>query len=79
MAQNSGIEWTHHTINPYHGCSKVHTGCKNCYAETRAKQYGNDIWGVNKPRKRIKSAFKDLGKFQRLAEKQETRVRVFCG
>lgn len=28
----TGIEWTDHVWNPVAGCSKVSTGCKNCYA-----------------------------------------------
>ncbi len=36
MAQTSSIEWTDTTWNPSTGCSKVSTGCKNCYAETMA-------------------------------------------
>lgn len=32
MAQNSKIEWTHHTANLWHGCTAVHEGCDNCYA-----------------------------------------------
>lgn len=32
MALNSGIEWTDATWNPVTGCSKISTGCKNCYA-----------------------------------------------
>ncbi len=36
MAQDSKIEWTHHTGNSWHGCFKVHVGCDNCYAETMA-------------------------------------------
>ena len=31
------IEWTQHTWNPVTGCSKVSPGCKNCYAERRAR------------------------------------------
>jgi protein gp37 len=34
MAENSKIEWTHHTFNPWRGCTKVSDGCKYCYAET---------------------------------------------
>ena len=60
MAENTKIEWCDHTVNLWHGCAKVHTGCKNCYAETQAKRWGFDIWGENKDRKEIKSAFKDL-------------------
>lgn len=33
MAENSKIEWTDHTFNPWVGCSKVAPGCANCYAE----------------------------------------------
>ena len=41
MAQNSKIEWTHHTGNLWWGCTKVHEGCDNCYAETLAKRTGS--------------------------------------
>ena len=33
MATSSSIEWTEATWNPTTGCSKVSTGCRNCYAE----------------------------------------------
>ncbi len=33
MAETSKIEWTHHTFNGWIGCTKVHEGCKHCYAE----------------------------------------------
>lgn len=32
MAQTSSIEWTNATWNPVSGCTKISTGCKNCYA-----------------------------------------------
>lgn len=79
MAENSKIEWTDHTVNLWWGCSKVHTGCKNCYAESLSNRYGNDIWGDDKPRKRIKSAFNDLNKYQKQAEKENKMVKVFIG
>lgn len=31
MAENSGIEWTHHTFNPWIGCTKVSAACDHCY------------------------------------------------
>lgn len=34
MAENSSIEWTDHTFNPWIGCTKVGPGCDNCYAKT---------------------------------------------
>lgn len=34
MSENSKIQWTDDTYNPWRGCTKVSDGCKNCYAET---------------------------------------------
>jgi protein gp37 len=36
--KRSFIEWTEITWNPTTGCTKVSSGCKNCYAETFAKR-----------------------------------------
>jgi protein gp37 len=47
MAENSSIEWTDHTFNPWRGCAKVHAGCAHCYAEREAKRFPKNrgIWG----------------------------------
>lgn len=79
MAKNSKIEWTDHTVNLWWGCSKVHTGCKNCYAERQSSRYGFNVWGENSPRKLIMSAFKDLDKYQRQAKDSGKMVKVFVG
>lgn len=34
----SKIEWTDETWNPIIGCSKISTGCENCYAEKMAER-----------------------------------------
>lgn len=34
----SKIEWTEETWNPTTGCTKVSSGCKNCYAEVMANR-----------------------------------------
>jgi protein gp37 len=39
MALNSSIEWTDATWNPVSGCTKVSTGCDNCYAERIAERF----------------------------------------
>lgn len=36
--KQSKIEWTEATWNPSIGCSKVSTGCLNCYAETMSRR-----------------------------------------
>lgn len=79
MAENSKIEWTHHTANLWHGCTKVNTGCDHCYAETLSKRWGNDIWGYDKPRKEIKSVWNDLAKYQKLAKEANDIHKVFVG
>lgn len=38
MGRDSKIEWTHHTFNPWWGCTKVSHGCANCYAESFDKR-----------------------------------------
>ena len=55
MAENTKIEWTDHTFNPWEGCQKVGPGCDHCYAETRNARYagGQAInWGPGAPRRR---------------------------
>lgn len=79
MGVNTNIEWCDSTINLWHGCTKVHAGCDNCYAEAHAKRFNNDIWGNDKPRLQIKSAYGELLKIQRNAQKENVIKRVFVG
>lgn len=52
MANNSKIEWTEATWNPCTGCTKISSGCKNCYAERMA------IRLKNMGQKKYKNGFK---------------------
>jgi protein gp37 len=57
MAENSNIEWTDHTFNPWIGCTKVSPGCANCYAEMLMDtRYGRVKWGKGQPRVRTSEA-----------------------
>jgi len=38
MSTKSKIEWTGSTWNPVTGCTKISSGCKNCYAKRMAKR-----------------------------------------
>ena len=38
MGTKSSIEWTESTWNPLTGCTKISSGCKNCYAERMARR-----------------------------------------
>lgn len=54
MSENSKIEWTDHTFNPWEGCQKVGPGCDNCYAETRNARFAGGVavnWGPGAPRR----------------------------
>lgn len=57
MAENSKIEWTDHTFNPWIGCTKVSPACDGCYAENlMANRYGRVQWGVGEDRQRTGKA-----------------------
>lgn len=42
MGENSLIQWTTHTWNPWQGCQKVSPGCANCYMFRDKLRYGQD-------------------------------------
>jgi protein gp37 len=79
MGKNSKIEWTHHTFNPWWGCTRVSAACKHCYAESWAKRVGKKIWGPKAPRRFFGEAhWSEPLKWNREAIKNEDRARVFC-
>lgn len=79
MAKNSAIEWTHHTFNPWWGCTKISPGCKFCYAETWAKRIGKALWGAKAPRRLLSDDYwKQPVAWQREAARDGHRRRVFC-
>ena len=80
MAENTKIEWAHHTFNPWIGCTKVGPGCDHCYAE---KDFANRRkvvqWGAGQPRKRTApSTWATPVKWNAEAERLGVRFRVFC-
>jgi protein gp37 len=78
--ENSKIEWTHHTFNPWIGCSKASPGCVNCYAETLNERWA---WGAqwvkggNRHKTSAANWEKPLG-WNKAAQKRGERLRVFC-
>ncbi len=87
MAENSKIEWTDHTFNPWIGCQKVSPGCDHCYAEALMdKRYGKVQWGPHGERKRTSEANWKLPlRWAKTARSQHglypnayRRPRVFC-
>ena len=79
MGLNTEISWTDHTANLWIGCSKVHSGCDNCYAEKMNHRFGHNNWGNNSPRRIVETVWHELDKMQRNAHKNNTMHTVFVG
>jgi protein gp37 len=78
MGTKTEISWTHHTFNPWWGCTRVSPGCEHCYAETFAKRTGLG-WGVQAPRRFFTDKhWNEPRKWNAAAEKAGERRRVFC-
>lgn len=81
MGENSKIEWTDHTFNPWIGCTKVSPGCQFCYAESQNdyRQWNTAGWGPTAARKRTSPAnWKKPIVWDREAAEAGQRRRVFC-
>ena len=80
MAENSKIEWTDHTFNPWIGCTKVSPACDNCYAEAMMDtRYGRVTWGAGQPRERTSAAnWRKPVKWNLEARADNKRTFVFC-
>ena len=82
MAENSKIEWTHHTFNPWIGCQKVGPGCDHCYAEAwdaRGLQQRESRWGPHADRTRTSAGnWSKPRAWNKAAAGLAERPRVFC-
>lgn len=79
MSKDSRIEWTHHTFNPWWGCTKVSPGCKHCYAETWARRLGKKVWGARADRRELTAAYwQQPAGWNSEAALAGKRARVFC-
>lgn len=77
--KDSKIAWTHHTFNPWVGCTKVSAGCTHCYAETLNHRWGKDNWGPMAERQRTSETYwKQPLTWNKEAERQGEMHRVFC-
>jgi len=79
MGENTKIEWTDHTFNPWTGCTKVSPACANCYAEAWAKRTGIVKWGDSAPRRKTSDSYWcQPVRWNVEAERSGIRRRVFC-
>lgn len=78
--ENSKIEWTHHTFNPWIGCTKVSAGCTNCYAEADMdKRRKRAQWGPHGTRTMTTHQYwQKPFAWDRAAKRDGVRCRVFC-
>lgn len=81
MGRDSKIEWTHHTFNPWRGCTKVSAGCANCYAEAMSHRNPGvlGVWGPQGSRViAAESMWRQPLKWDKEAAEAGVRRRVFC-
>jgi protein gp37 len=81
VSENSPIEWTDHTFNPWWGCAKVSPACDFCYAERDAKRYQPTVnyWGVDAPRREFLDQHWNAPlRWNRVARERQQPARVFC-
>ncbi|WP_354678553.1 phage Gp37/Gp68 family protein [Cupriavidus plantarum] len=84
MSENSKIEWTDHTFNPWIGCTKVSPGCDNCYAEQMMDKRMHKVeWGPRGVRVRTSAAnwrepIKWNARHASFFAEHGRRQRVFC-
>jgi protein gp37 len=78
MGEKTAISWTHHTFNPWWGCSRVSEGCRHCYAADLATRLGHDVWGQRPRRFFGEKHWAEPLKWQREAQQAGERRRVFC-
>lgn len=79
MSDNSAIEWTTHTFNPWWGCVRISPGCRNCYADDLAHRWGKELWRRKGDRQIMADPYwrKPL-KWNRDAEAAGEPAMVFC-
>jgi protein gp37 len=77
--ENSHIQWTTHTFNPWWGCMKVSDGCKNCYAEALSQRFNPGHWGPNSTRKEMSEPYwaKPIA-WNKSAQRAGVKAKVFC-
>jgi len=78
MAKTTGIAWTSRTINPWIGCCKISTGCKNCYAETQENRFGRAVWGPDTERYKTTTSEGKIAEWNRELVAEGKTDTVFC-
>lgn len=84
MGEETKIQWTHHTFNPWIGCAKIAAECTNCYAAVQTfarvqRGKGRELWGPRGERHVTSDGnWRAPLKWNRQAQVAGERHRVFC-
>jgi protein gp37 len=84
MSENSTIEWTDHTHNDWIGCTRVSSGCDNCYAAVSTPSRAlRIVWGPGESRHRTAASTRDNprkwnARHDAFIAAHGRRQRVFC-
>jgi protein gp37 len=77
MAEDTKIQWTDNTFNPWMGCTRISQGCEYCYAEVATPSRTMGIkWGYGQKRFRTKTWNQPV-KWNKTSTKKKP-TRVFC-
>ena len=77
MGESTKIEWADHTFNCWIGCTRVSAACDFCYAERFGHRFGIE-WGNNPRRLASDSTWRQPLAWNRAAQRDGVRRRVFC-
>lgn len=84
MSENTNIEWTDSTFNPWMGCTKVSPACDHCYAEVSTPSRTLGVtWGAGQERRRTSPGNWELplrwnAQANAFMAEHGRRQRVFC-
>jgi protein gp37 len=71
-SSNTTIEWCDRTWNPLRGCTRVSTGCTNCYAEKIAGRFSGKGQAFEGLAKKVGNEFRWTGKIMFVEKELET-------
>lgn len=77
MGDNTAISWTEKTFSPWLGCSKVSTGCKNCYIVRTVPFRMRGIKHGDPRQRTVGTTWKQPLRWNAEAKALGVRVRVF--
>lgn len=79
MGKETKISWTGSTFSPWWGCRKISSGCDNCYAAALDHRLGRSNWIEGKYQTMADKYWNQPLRWNRIAENEGKRHKVFCG